>query len=63
MRFDWDDGRRHGLIDARRESENRPVGKYIDLTDPRIAQPWVAQVVDSTRIDGIFPHGRLDFQR
>jgi hypothetical protein len=63
LRFDWDGGRRRGLIDARREGENRLVGKYINLTDPKIVQPWVGLIVDSTRIDGRWARGRLDFRR
>lgn len=63
LRCDWDDGRRHGLIDARLDGESRLVGKYINLTDPKITRPWVGLVVDSARIDGQFPHGRLDFRR
>ena len=49
LRFDWDSGRRHGLIDARRESGNRLVGKYINLTNPAIMRPWIGLVVDATR--------------
>lgn len=63
LRFDWDNGRRHGLIDAVRESGNRLVGKYINLTNPAIMRPWVGLVVDTARIDGCFPNGRLDFRR
>jgi hypothetical protein len=63
FRFDWDDGRRHGLIDAQCEGANRLVGKYINLTDPKITRPWVALIVDATRIDGRYPTGRLDFRR
>ena len=63
LRFDWDGGRRHGLIDARRDGANRLVGKYINLTDPRITRPWVGLIVDATRIDGRHPNGRLDFRR
>ncbi len=63
FRFDWDDGRRHGLIDAQREGANRLVGKYTNLTDHKITRPWVALIVDATRIDGRFPNGRLDFRR
>jgi hypothetical protein len=63
LRFDWDDGRRHGLIDARREGGYRLVGKYINLTNPAIMRPWIGLVVDATRIDGCFPNGRLDFRR
>lgn len=63
LRFDWDSGRRHGLIDAQREGPDRLVGKYINLTDPAIMRPWVGLIVDATRIDGSFPHGRLDFRR
>jgi hypothetical protein len=63
LRFDWDGGRRRGLIDARREGDRRLVGKYINLTDPRIVRPWVGRIVDSTRIDGRWTGGRLDFRR
>lgn len=63
LRFDWDGGRRHGLIDARREGANRLVGKYVNLTTPDIVTPWVGLIVDSTRIDGHFPFGRIDFRR
>ena len=63
MRFDWDSGRRHGLIDAQREGANRLVGKYVNLTDPRIQVPWVGLIVDTTRVDGRFLNGRLDFRR
>jgi hypothetical protein len=63
LRFDWDDGRRHGLIDAAREHAGRLVGKYINLTTPAITRPWVGRVVDAARIDGCFPEGRLDFRR
>lgn len=63
LRFDWDNGRRHGLIDAMRESGRRLVGKYINLTNPAIMRPWIGLVVDDARIDGCFPNGRLDFRR
>jgi hypothetical protein len=62
LRFDWDHGRRHGLIDAAREGA-RLVGKYINLTNPAITRPWIGRVVDAARIDGCFPNGRLDFRR
>jgi hypothetical protein len=63
LRFDWDDGRRHGLIEARRDGTDRLVGKYINLTNPAIMRPWAGHIVDATRIDGCFPNGRLDFRR
>ncbi|WP_027542086.1 hypothetical protein [Bradyrhizobium sp. WSM2254] len=63
LRFDWDNGRRHGLIDAAREDAGRLVGKYINLTNPAITRPWIGRVVDAARIDGCFPNGRLDFRR
>ncbi|MBS0535646.1 MAG: hypothetical protein JSR72_16440 [Proteobacteria bacterium] len=63
LRFDWDNGRRHGLIEAVCEDGGRLVGKYINLTDPKIQRPWVGRIVDLTRIDGCFPNGRLDFRR
>jgi hypothetical protein len=61
--FDWNDGARKGLIDARREGTTRLVGKYINLTDPKITRPWVGLVVCNERIDGRWPGGRLDFRR
>ena len=63
LRFDWDNGRRHGLIEAVCEEGGRLVGKYINLTDPKVQRPWVGRIVDLARIDGCFPHGRLDFRR
>ena len=38
--FDWDNGARRGLIDAHREG-TRLVGKYINLTDPKVTRPWI----------------------
>jgi len=61
--FDWQHGTRRGLIDARREGANRLVGKYINLTDPKITRPWIGLIVDDRRIDGRWPGGRLDFRR
>jgi hypothetical protein len=61
--FDWDNGARRGLIDARREGATRLVGKYINLSDPKIMQPWVGLIVDNQRIDGRWAKGRLDFRR
>lgn len=63
LRFDWDIGRRHGLIEAAREGAARLVGKYINLTTPAITRPWVGLVIDASRIDGCLPNGRLDFRR
>ena len=60
--FDWDDGARRGLIDARRDGA-RLVGKYINLTDPAIVRPWVGLIVSNERIDGRWSGGRLDFRR
>jgi hypothetical protein len=63
LMFDWDNGARKGLIDARREGPQRLVGKYINLNNPEIQVPWVGQVVDEKRIDGQWLRGRLDFRR
>jgi hypothetical protein len=63
LRFDWDHGARKGLIDARREGPTRLVGKYINLTDPKITRPWIGLIVSNERIDGRWTGGRLDFQR
>jgi hypothetical protein len=61
--FDWDGGRRKGLIDARREDGNRLVGKYINLGTPTIMCPWIGLIVDTRRIDGCWSGGRIDFRR
>jgi hypothetical protein len=61
--FDWDRGARRGLIDARREGPARLVGRYINLTDPKITRPWVGLIVSNQRIDGWWTGGRLDFRR
>jgi hypothetical protein len=61
--FDWDSGKRRGLIDARREGPRRLVGKYINLNNPEIMVPWVGLVVSDQRIDGYFALGRVDFRR
>ncbi len=61
--FNWDNGARKGLIEARREPGNRLVGKYINLGNTEIMRPWVGLIVNNGRIDGQFSHGRLDFRR
>ena len=61
--FDWDSGKRRGLIDAQREGPHRLVGKYINLGNPEITVPWVGLVVSDQRIDGYFSLGRIDFRR
>ncbi|MER8974786.1 hypothetical protein [Mesorhizobium sp. M0800] len=61
--FDWHNGVRKGLIDARRQGAKGLVGKYINLTDPEIVRPWVGLIVSNQRIDGKWPGGRLDFRR
>jgi hypothetical protein len=60
--FDWNNGARRGLIDAHRDGV-RLVGKYINLTDPKIMRPWVGLIVSNHRIDGRWTAGRLDFRR
>src|SRR5262252_6689317 len=60
--FDWDNGARRGLIDAHREG-TRLVGKYINLTDPKVMRPWIGLIVSNQRIDGRWTGGRLDFRR
>lgn len=63
LKFDWNGGVRHGLIEARRDGGNRLLGKYINLSNPEITRPWVGLIVGNDRIDGRFPEGRLDFRR
>ena len=58
----WNGGARRGLIDAHREG-TRLVGKYINLTDPKVTRPWIGLIVSNRRIDGRWTGGRLDFRR
>jgi hypothetical protein len=60
--FDWGNGARRGLIDAHCEGR-RLVGKYINLTDPKVTRPWIGLIVSNQRIDGRWTGGRLDFRR
>ncbi|CAN5407796.1 hypothetical protein BH11PSE4_BH11PSE4_14940 [soil metagenome] len=60
--FEWDEGARKGLIEARRNGA-RLVGKYINLSTPAITRPWTGLIVSDERIDGRWPGGRLDFRR
>lgn len=60
--FDWNNGARRGLIDAHCEG-TRLIGKYINLTDPKITRPWIGLIVSNQRIDGRWTGGRLDFRR
>jgi hypothetical protein len=61
--FEWDNGARGGLIDAQREGTTRLVGKYVNLTDPKVTRPWIGLIVSNQRIDGQWTGGRLDFRR
>jgi hypothetical protein len=61
--FDWDRGRRKGLIEAKREGASRLVGKYINLSAPTLTAPWIGLVVSNERIDGRWSGGRIDFRR
>jgi hypothetical protein len=61
--FDWDNGARRALIDARRSGQSHLLGRYINLNDPTITRPWAGFIVDNTRIDGRWTSGRLDFRR
>jgi hypothetical protein len=60
--FDWDNGARRGLIDAYLDG-TRLVGKYINLTNPKVTRPWIGLIVSDQRIDGRWTGGRLDFRR
>ena len=61
--FDWANGARQALIDARRSGHNRLLGRYINLSVPTITQPWTGLIIDHGRIDGRWTNGRLDFRR
>ena len=60
--FGWGNGARRGLIDAHCDGA-RLVGKYINLTDPKVTRPWIGLIVSNQRIDGRWTGGRLDFRR
>jgi hypothetical protein len=62
LAFDWDNGARKGLIDARRDG-HRLVGRYINLSNPAVTRPWIGRIVSEQRIDGRWTQGRLDFRR
>jgi hypothetical protein len=61
--FNWDNGARRGLIDAKVEDAGELVGKYINLTAPEVTRPWIGLIVSNHRIDGRWTNGRLDFRR
>ena len=61
--FDWDSSRRRGLIEALQTGNGRLIGRYVNITDPRIVRPWVGLIVSPQRIDGRWSGGRLDFRR
>jgi hypothetical protein len=61
--FNWDNGARRGLIDAKVEDAGKLVGKYINLTAPEVTRPWIGLIVSNHRIDGRWTSGRLDFRR
>lgn len=63
LSFDWDNGVRKGLIDARREGRAKLVWRCISVTGPTLTRPWVRLIVNNRKIDGQFPKGRLDFRR
>jgi hypothetical protein len=61
--FDWDNGARRGLLEARRSGRDRLMGRYINLSALEITRPWTGLIVDHGRIDGRWTNGRLDFRR
>ncbi len=63
LRFNWDHGAREGMIEAQHAGADRLIGKYINLSDPKITRPWIGKIVSSRRIDGRWSGGRLDFRR
>ena len=60
--FEWDSGKRQGMIAAKREGPQRLVGKYINLSNPEVTRPWIGLIVNDRRIDGRWTQGRLDFR-
>ena len=59
----WDGETQRGLIEARREGDDRLVGRYLNLSNPAISRPWVGLIAGDGRIDGYWTLGRLDFRR
>lgn len=61
--FDWDDGNKRGVIEARFNGRDRLIGRYLNLSNPEIVRPWVGLIVSAARIDGEHSGGRIDFRR
>lgn len=61
--FDWDNGARRALVDARRDGSNKLTGRYINLSNPEITRAWTGLIVSNGRVDGRWTNGRLDFRR
>ena len=61
--FDWADGARQALLDAKRDGPDTLIGRYVDLGDPTNTSPWRGLILDNRRIDGRWTNGRLDFHR
>ncbi len=51
------------LIDARRDGQDRLIGRYACVGDPSDSTPWVGRIVSPERIDGQWTAGRWDFRR
>jgi|SRR3954447_23931113 len=50
------------LIDAKRKG-TKLIGRYVNVNATNDSTPWVGEIVDDERIDGIWTNGRWDFRR
>jgi len=50
------------LIDAKRKGK-RLIGRYVNVDAKEDTSPWVGEIVDDERIDGVWSSGRWDFRR
>jgi hypothetical protein len=51
------------LTEAKIQNNNRLVGKYVNINNPRDSTPWTGIIIDNKRIDGHWAKGRWDYRR
>ena len=51
------------MIIAKREGENRLVGRYFRIDGEYDSTPWVGQIINGYQINGVWKKGRWDFRK
>jgi hypothetical protein len=51
------------LIEAERQSDDRLIGRWMQVGTPDDNGPFAGRIVDEERIDGVWHSGRWDFRR